>query len=148
MITFILASIYSDVRGAGPLLPPVYTIVRASERWSGRHGWWEGDVEYIINVGVLAIYVNPIWRGIDWSMWTWERGWDLIRYIDWLVCVENYERPSYIHTYIEEHRSLHMHAWEIKNARYDGEGDVCVCAFMGDRPEEKDCMCAMDNADW
>ena len=23
-----------------------------------------------------------------------------------------------------------------------------VCAFMGDRPEEKDCMCAMDNADW
>ena len=32
MITFILASIYSDVRGAGPLLPPVFAIVRASER--------------------------------------------------------------------------------------------------------------------
>ena len=33
MITFILASIYSDVRGgAGPLLPPVFAIVHASER--------------------------------------------------------------------------------------------------------------------
>ena len=32
MITFILASIYSDVRGVGPLLPPVFAIVRASER--------------------------------------------------------------------------------------------------------------------
>ena len=60
-------------------------------------------------------------------MCTWERGWDLTGYIDWSVCVENYERPSYIHTYIEEHRSLRMHAWEIKNARYDGEGEVCVC---------------------
>ena len=28
MITFILASIYSDVRGAGPLLPPLFAIVR------------------------------------------------------------------------------------------------------------------------
>ena len=28
------------------------------------------------------------------------------------------------------------------------ERGMCVCAFMGDRPEEKDCMCAMDNADW
>ena len=35
MITFILASIYSDVRGAGPLLPPVFATVRASERRSG-----------------------------------------------------------------------------------------------------------------
>ncbi len=60
--------------------------------------------------------------------------------------MENYERPSYIHTYIEEHRLLRIHAQEIKNARYDGEGGVCAC--MGDRPEEKDCMCAMDNADW
>ena len=25
---------------------------------------------------------------------------------------------------------------------------MCVCAFMGDRPEEKNCMCAMDNVDW
>ena len=25
---------------------------------------------------------------------------------------------------------------------------LCVCACMGDRPEEKDCMCAMDNAEW
>ena len=41
--------------------------------------------------------------------------------------MENYERPSYIHTYIEEHRSLHMHARELKNARYEGEGDVCGC---------------------
>ena len=34
MITFILALIYSDVRGrgAGPLLPPVFAIVHASER--------------------------------------------------------------------------------------------------------------------
>ena len=32
LITFILASIYSDVRGAGPLLPPVFATVRASER--------------------------------------------------------------------------------------------------------------------
>ena len=32
MIAFILASIYSDVRGAGPLLPPVFAIVHASER--------------------------------------------------------------------------------------------------------------------
>ena len=34
MITFILASIYSDVRGggAGPLLPPVFALVHASER--------------------------------------------------------------------------------------------------------------------
>ena len=34
MITFILASIYSDVRGegAGPLLPPVFAIVHVSKR--------------------------------------------------------------------------------------------------------------------
>ena len=32
MITFILASIYSDVRGPEPLLPPVFATVRASER--------------------------------------------------------------------------------------------------------------------
>ena len=25
---------------------------------------------------------------------------------------------------------------------------VCVCAYMEDQPEEKDCMCAMDNAEW
>ena len=27
-----ISVIYSDVRGAGPLLPPVFAIVRASER--------------------------------------------------------------------------------------------------------------------
>ena len=27
-------------------------------------------------------------------------------------------------------------------------GGACVRACVGDRPEEKDCMCAMDNADW
>ena len=32
MITFIFVSIYSDVGGAGPLLPPVFAIVRTSER--------------------------------------------------------------------------------------------------------------------
>ena len=34
MITFILASIYSDVRGegVGPLLPPIFAIVHASEK--------------------------------------------------------------------------------------------------------------------
>ena len=34
MITFILASIYSDVRGegAGPLLPPVFAIVHTRLR--------------------------------------------------------------------------------------------------------------------
>ena len=39
MIRFILASIYSDVRGGreGPLLPLVFAIVHTSERWSGRH---------------------------------------------------------------------------------------------------------------
>ena len=126
---------------AGPLLPSVFAIVHASERWSGRHGWWEGDVGYIINVGVLAIYVNPIYRGIDWSMWTSERGWDLTGYIDWSVCVENYERPSYIHTYIEEHRSLHMHAWEIKNARYDGERDVCGCVPSWETDLKKKIAC-------
>ena len=25
---------------------------------------------------------------------------------------------------------------------------MCVCACMRDQPEEKECMCAMDNADW
>ena len=61
--------------------------------------------------------------------------------------MENWERPTYIYTHIEEHRSLCMHVRD-KNALYDEEGEVCVCACMGDRPEEKDCMCAMDNAEW
>ena len=74
-------------------------------------------------------------------MWTWERGWDLTGYIDWSVCVENYERPSYIHTYIEEHRSLRMHAWEIKNARYDGEGDVCWCVPSWETDLKKKIAC-------
>ena len=54
MITFILASIYSDVRGAGPLPPCLHHCARVWEM-KRRHGWWEGDVGYIINMGVLAM---------------------------------------------------------------------------------------------
>ena len=55
--------------------------------------------------------------------------------------MENYERPSYIHTYIEEHRSLRMHVSEIKNARYDGEGEVCVCLHAWETDWKKNIVC-------
>ena len=58
MITFILASIYSDVRGACcPLSSPL--CVRLRDEAEGMDDE-KGGIGYIINVGVLAIYVNPI----------------------------------------------------------------------------------------
>ena len=57
MITFILASIYSDVRGGqGPCCPLSWPLcVRLRDEAEGMDD--ERGVGYIINVGVLAIYV-------------------------------------------------------------------------------------------
>ena len=58
-----------------------------------------------------------------------ERGLDLTRYIDQSVWVENWERPRYIYTHIEEHRSLCMH---VRDKECPIRGGVCAC--MHGRP--------------
>ena len=58
MITFILASIYSDVKGGqGPCYPMSSPLcVRLRDEAEGMDDE-KGGIGYIINVGVLAIYV-------------------------------------------------------------------------------------------